>query len=194
MKKSLLLIAAIATVIMFASCGGDDPKNKDPENGGKVEAKGGTITYDGGTYEITNACQDNQGKTYQGQEIPRNYIELCLYKERLIENEGSKYYDTLHYVKVGAFCNEELLSAGTYTLETTAGHQTFLSTHALVWYEFNNVGEVFQKSNKFDGTVTIAKSGDNYTIDIDWVDQDSKKPFKVHYVGAVPSGKFTFIR
>ncbi len=193
MKKSLLLIATIATVVLFASCGGDDPKN--PENGGgKVENAGGTLTFDGVTYELTNACQDNQGKTYQNNEIPRNYIELCMYKERLIENEGSKHYDTLHYVRVGVFCNEDLLSAGTYTFETTAGHQTFLNTHALVWYEFNNVGEVFQKQNQFDGTVTIAKSGDNYTIDIDWVDQDSKKPLKVHYVGAVPSGKFTFIR
>ncbi|MBP5412135.1 MAG: hypothetical protein J6Y47_02640 [Bacteroidales bacterium] len=196
MKKYAFILAAIATVVMFASCDPNNNNNKpdpdDPDKPSEIDEQGGTMTYDGTTYELTTACQYNHGKTYQGSDIPRNYITLSLYKEVIIEHDGSKYYDTLHYINIGAFCNDDALSEGTYTFETTAGHQTWLNSHALVWYEFNNVGEVFQKSSVFSGNVTIKKSGNNYTIDVDWVD-DANKTLKAHYVGAVPSGEFKFL-
>ena len=193
MKKFAFIFAAIATVIMFSSC--DPDKNKpDPDpDPDPIEEQGGTMTYDGTSYEITTACQYNQGKTYNGNELPRNYITLTMYKQVIKEVEGGQFYDTLHYISIGAFCNEDALSEGTYTYETTAGHQTWLNSHALVWYEINNVGEVFQKSSVFSGNVTIKKSNNNYIIDVDWVD-DANKALKVHYVGPVPAGQFNFIR
>ncbi len=196
MKRNMFVFATMfVAALAFTSCGDDKPGGggDDPDNGGgKIENVGGTLTYMDESFELTDACQHNEGKNYGGQEFPRNYINLYLYKKVLVDgNDGKTYYDTLHYINVGMFCNEDMLTAGTYNFEKTAGQYTWLNSHVLAFYGYGyNVeprGEVFQESNIFDGDVVIEKKGDNYKVNIDWTDQNGKK-LTASYYGPIPTG------
>ncbi|MBQ4478100.1 MAG: hypothetical protein II945_05775 [Bacteroidales bacterium] len=195
MKRNMFVFATMfVAALAFTSCGDDKPGGggDDPDNGGgKIENVGGTLTYMDESFELTDACQHNEGKTYNDQEFPRNYINLYLYKKVLVEHEGSTYYDTLHYINVGMFCNEDMLTAGTYNFEMTAGQYTWLNSHVWAFYGFGyNAqprGEVFQESGVFTGDVVMEKKGDNYKVKIDWTDQNGKK-LTASYYGPIPTG------
>lgn len=196
MKRNMFVFATMfVAALAFTSCGDDKPGGggDDPDNGGgKIENVGGTLTYMDESFELTDACQHNNGKTYQGNQMPRNYVDLYMYKRVLIESEdGKTYYDTLHYINIGIFCNEDMLPAGTYTHENTAGQQTWLNSHVWANYEYGRNGQprgqVFQESGVFDGNVVMEKKGDNYKVNIDWTDQNGKKLTATYY-GPIPTG------
>lgn len=196
MKRNMFVWATMfVAALAFTACDGNggngDDNGGDDNGGGKIENVGGTLTYMDESFELTDACQHNEGKTYGGQEMPRNYVNLYLYKKVLIENEGKTYYDTLHYINVGMFCNEDMLPAGTYTWEQTAGQLTWLNSHVWANYEFGRNGQprgqVFQESGVFDGNVVMEKKGDNYKVNIDWTDQNGKKLTATYY-GPIPTG------
>ena len=196
MKRNMFVFATMfVAALAFTSCGDDKPGGggDDPDNGGgKIENVGGTLTYMDESFELTDACQHNNGKTYGGQDIQRNYVDLYLYKKVLVDgDDGKTYYDTLHYIHVGMFCNEDMLPAGTYTWEATTSQYTWLNSHVLAFYGYGyNVeprGQVFQESNIFDGDVVIEKKGDNYKVNIDWTDQNGKK-LTASYYGPIPTG------
>ncbi len=195
MKRNMFVFATMfVAALAFTSCGDDKPGGggDDPDNGGgKIENVGGTLTYMDESFELTDACQHNEGKDFNGQQLPRNYINLYLYKKVLIEYEGNTYYDTLHYINVGMFCNEDMLTAGTYNFEMSAGQYTWLNSHVWAFYGFGRNGqprgEVFQESGIFTGDVVMEKKGDNYKVNIDWTDQNGKK-LTASYYGPIPTG------
>ena len=80
MKRNMFVFATMfVAALAFTSCGDDKPGGggDDPDNGGgKIENVGGTLTYMDESFELTDACQHNEGKTYNDQEFPRNYINL----------------------------------------------------------------------------------------------------------------------
>lgn len=203
MKRNMFVWATIfVAALAFTACdgnGGNGGDNGGDDNGGgKVENVGGTLTYMNESFELTDACQYNNGKTYQGNQMPRNYVDLYMYKRVLVENEedGKTYYDTLHYINIGMFCNEDKLPAGTYTHENTAGQQTWLNSHVWVNYEFGRNGQprgqVFQESAVFTGDVVIEKSGDNYKVNVNWTDQSGKQLTATYY-GPIPTGNTPLI-
>ncbi len=196
MKRNMFVFATMfVAALAFTSCGDDKPGGggDDPDNGGgKIENVGGTLTYMDESFELTDACQHNNGKTYGGQDIKRNYVDLYLYKKVLVEgDDGKTYYDTLHYINVGMFCNEDMLTAGTYTYDNTTAPQTWINSHVLAFYGYavggTPRGEVFQESGVFDGNVVMEKKGDNYKVNIEWTDQNGKK-LTASYYGPIPTG------
>lgn len=187
MRRKFFFIALMAAALSigFTSCGDDSDDDDVIEE--VVENTGGTLTVNGTTYELTTAGQWNHGKKYMDQDMPRNYIELFLYKkvEKTISKDGQEntHYDTLHYLNIGLFCNDDLLSPGTYTFENTAGHQTWLNSHVWINYEVNNVGEVFQQSGDFVGNVVIEKTDKNYKVTLNW----DEGQVSASYTGPIPS-------
>ncbi len=193
MKKFLFIMLSVS-VVAFCSCKKDSKKDEEKKDDSKSEVvTGGSMTYNNETFELTTAVQHNNGKTYQGQAIPTNYIEVALYKIVKIDYEGSSYYDTLHFIKIGLFSASETLQAGTYTHNTNAEDFTYLNTHGIAGYFFGHEGgvpargQIFQKSNKYAGDVVVKKEGDTYTITINWTDDESKS-LTATWTGAIPSG------
>ena len=193
MKKFLFIMLSVS-VVAFCSCKKDSKKEeaKKDDSKSEVTVTGGSMTYNGETFELTTAVQHNYGKTYQQQTIPTNYIEVALHKIVKIDYEGQSYYDTLHFISIGLFCNGETLEAGTYVKNTNADPQTYLNTKGIAGYFFGHEGvpardQIFQKTGVYTGDVVVKKEGDIYTITINWTDNENKS-LTATWTGAIPSG------
>jgi hypothetical protein len=173
-KKLLSFLFLALAAIAFQACKDDDDK---PSN---------NFAFDGTTYSVKTALI-LLDPTPSGGDFPIYYHELTLLSDGLTYQEGGDVTGKGHGISLSLLSSGADLAAGTYTLNSSSDESTYRAFDVTSGSVILNFDSETEDSDRYEdllsGTVTVEKSGTNYTITIAAVSADNGQVITASFKG-----------